>query len=397
MHPLLKGVQGFWVPLPHLVGGHSLYDIARGHHATLTNMDPATDWVSSAGAPFAGLHFDGTDDVVAGGDVAALDGLSALSVSATVRLGNTAADHCVISKGTFGNGPGDGGWMLYFDQSAQSGSQRWSFIVQPQEGSTTGLSRVESTTSFTDTSGVHRIGASYDGAAGELTMWIDGRVENTASIGVGSLPDVATPLERGRNSTSGRHYGGHIFDVYVAAHAHDVGRLHEQARRGFPDLLRPRRGVSLFTTSGSTAVTLTAEQGSYSLSGQTAGLLAGRLLTSAQGDYSLTGQDAALLAFRTLAAEKGTYTLTGKDAELLRGLLLAAERGDYAQTGQAAMLLANRLLSAEQGSYSASGQPAALVYSGAELLATLEVALSDTMTLSPALNDTITLEPTLKD
>ena len=35
-HPLLRGVQGFWLPLPHLSGGARLYDLSgRGRHGDI--------------------------------------------------------------------------------------------------------------------------------------------------------------------------------------------------------------------------------------------------------------------------------------------------------------------------------------------------------------------------
>ena len=108
---------------------------------------------------------------------------------------------------------------------------------------------------------------------------------------------------------------------------------------------------------------LTSAQGSYTLSGQAAGLEAARLLTSAQGSYALTGQDAGLNYGRFITADQGSYTLTGQDAGLLISRLLTAAQGSYALTGQAAGLLSDRLLAAGQGSYALTGQAAGL-YAG---------------------------------
>ena len=55
-HPLAKGLVGAWAFQDG--GGSVLRDVSgRGNTGTLTNMDPATDWVSS---PYGGaLYFDG--------------------------------------------------------------------------------------------------------------------------------------------------------------------------------------------------------------------------------------------------------------------------------------------------------------------------------------------------
>ncbi len=113
---------------------------------------------------------------------------------------------------------------------------------------------------------------------------------------------------------------------------------------------------------------LTAAAGSFSLAGQAAGLLANRLLTAGQGSYTLSGQDASLLVNRLLTAESGTFTLTGQDASLLASRLLAAESGSFTLTGIDATLTYNSggttyTLTADSGSYSLTGQAASLLVS----------------------------------
>ena len=131
---------------------------------------------------------------------------------------------------------------------------------------------------------------------------------------------------------------------------------------------------------------LTAEQGSFTLTGADADLLAGRSLTAEQGSFTLTGADASLLASRELTAEQGSFTLTGADADLTyvtsysitaeqgtftltgadaglsSGLSLTAEQGSFTLTGADASLLASRELTAEQGSFTLTGADADLSY-----------------------------------
>lgn len=58
---LRDGLVGAWCPSVSGWGGNLLRDLSGyGNHGTLTNMDPATDWVVSGGKQ--ALDFDGSDD-----------------------------------------------------------------------------------------------------------------------------------------------------------------------------------------------------------------------------------------------------------------------------------------------------------------------------------------------
>lgn len=112
--------------------------------------------------------------------------------------------------------------------------------------------------------------------------------------------------------------------------------------------------------AASGSYTLVAAQGSYSLTGQAAGLRASRSLTAAQGSYALTGIAANLVYGKTLAAEQGTYSLSGQAAGVRLARVMAASQGSYTLSGQPAGLRATRTLTAAQGAYTLSGQTANL-------------------------------------
>lgn len=118
--------------------------------------------------------------------------------------------------------------------------------------------------------------------------------------------------------------------------------------------------------SGST-YSLTCEQGSYSLSGQTAGLLFGHKLIAEQGTYTLLGSEAYVDI--SMAMAQGSYALSGQDAALVAdqdgSVSLTADSGTYALTGQAATLRRTALMAMAQGSYALSGQAIGLVWSNA--------------------------------
>lgn len=108
---------------------------------------------------------------------------------------------------------------------------------------------------------------------------------------------------------------------------------------------------------------LTAEQGSYALTGQSAALRFGRQVNADQGSFALTGQAAGLQFGRQLNCAQGAYAQTGQAATLSFGRQLNAAQGTYDLSGQAASLLAVRIISAAQGSYALTGQAAGLQHS----------------------------------
>jgi hypothetical protein len=56
------------------------------------------------------------------------------------------------------------------------------------------------------------------------------------------------------------------------------------------------------------------------------------------GTFTLTGNDAELLRIRTLPADFGSYTVTGEDAGLIYDRVIQAERGTYTYTGVPALI-----------------------------------------------------------
>jgi len=96
----------------------------------------------------------------------------------------------------------------------------------------------------------------------------------------------------------------------------------------------------------------------------------GYALSADVGDYLLTGVDAALTytpasSARSIVADAGVYSLSGGDALLPRGFSEAGEYGSYAGTGQDASLKVARLLAGDFGEYTLNGSDAALTATGA--------------------------------
>ena len=111
---------------------------------------------------------------------------------------------------------------------------------------------------------------------------------------------------------------------------------------------------------GGTAYTLTANAGSFTLTGQAATLRVGKVLTANAGSFTLTGQAATLRVGKTLTASAGSFTLTGQAATLSVGKALIASAGSFTLAGQAATLRAGRNLTSASGSFTLTGQAATL-------------------------------------
>lgn len=153
-----------------------------------------------------------------------------------------------------------------------------------------------------------------------------------------------------------------------------------------------------YTASGGT-YSLTADVGSFAVTGQAATLQASRKLSAEAGSFSVTGQPATFQITRKLTADAGSFTLTGNDATLVynsgtvcsllqeNGDALLQENGDaillescedgggggaytltagagsFVLTGNDVTLQVTRKLTADAGSYTITGQDTTLQYS----------------------------------
>jgi len=113
------------------------------------------------------------------------------------------------------------------------------------------------------------------------------------------------------------------------------------------------------------AYTLTAQGGSYTLTGSSAVLKRSKYLAASGGSYTLTGAQAVITYTPTAAnysfiLSGGSYTLTGASATLSRNRKLTASGGAYTISGANATLLRSKRITANGGSYTVSGASANL-------------------------------------
>lgn len=120
-------------------------------------------------------------------------------------------------------------------------------------------------------------------------------------------------------------------------------------------------GVGSYSVVGQTAdiirrLYLYPNAGSYTVSGQIASILKTRVLSGSNGYYSISGQSALLVFDRNITASAGSYTVNGQSSALAVGRSIRASSGHYAVAGQNVTLSFGRLLSTQNGVYSVAGQ-----------------------------------------
>lgn len=233
-NPLLRGVEGFWLPLPRLTGGTRLYDLlGHGRHGELTNMGPASDWVFDERAPFPALDFDGNNDRV---DVS----LSGLSYPITLIVFHRAPS----TKQT-------GMLVSVADNSSDSNQDRVEYGPGGLRASSFDGNSVVSTPYIGGFDGEWHVAAAVFADSG-LRAWINGQ-SATSSGGAATTPNNYNLLSFGvsADSTPINYYteqiaGGALINRSVSNA--ELSYWQSEVGRGLPSLLNRRR--SLIPLSG---------------------------------------------------------------------------------------------------------------------------------------------------
>lgn len=117
---------------------------------------------------------------------------------------------------------------------------------------------------------------------------------------------------------------------------------------------------------------VTADNGTYAVTGQAADLSKTKVIFADNGAYALAGQTASLLKTRILTADNGAYAVTGQPASLLRSKVVTANNGVYTTTGIGATIQKTRLVYADPGFYAVTGEQAVISWSGSPIVVSEE-------------------------
>jgi len=113
--------------------------------------------------------------------------------------------------------------------------------------------------------------------------------------------------------------------------------------------------AELEVADGFAGYTMTADGGSFTLTGGTVGLLAGRNLAADGGAFTLTGGDASFVKGKGLGAEGGGYAMTGGDVTFRITRVMQASGGAFTLTGGDADFRSDYYITAEGGTFTHSG------------------------------------------
>ncbi|MFQ5640830.1 MAG: LamG domain-containing protein, partial [bacterium] len=192
---LWSGLVGAWVPSLGFQGTQ-LFDVSGyGNHGTLTNMDPATDWV--VGEKGLALDFDGSNDYVNMGDL--FDGLTQVTISAWGKWGSgtpSSNDAFVGKHNSFMIRPGNA-------------DNRIIFYIRD---SVSWFNSGDSTSNINDGQWHHFVGK-YDG--NRVSIWMDGVEENASNVGAKTLNSNAENFQVGRLGSTNQYWNGSIDDVRI--------------------------------------------------------------------------------------------------------------------------------------------------------------------------------------
>ncbi|MEO1841599.1 MAG: LamG-like jellyroll fold domain-containing protein, partial [Pseudomonadota bacterium] len=170
---LWKGLVGAWVPALGNTG-EKLYDVSGNkNHGTLTDMDPATDWISDPMGPV--LDLDGSSDYI---DIPStvFDWSGTNNWSAFIWIKTTRASPYGYFMGTSIHH----GWYI-------------------RNSGTNALYKIDDGSNFEYTTGTatitdgewHLLGITLEGNGGPFLGWVDGQIDISLTSGsVGALADT---------------------------------------------------------------------------------------------------------------------------------------------------------------------------------------------------------------
>lgn len=215
------------------------------------------------------------------------------------------------------------------------------------------------TTSNSTTAGVFSYVVWTAAPSGTAALYLNGVLEDTDTV-VSTLNTQADTKHTiaNRSDAGSGEFPGIIDELRISS----VVRSADWIEYAYNNDLTPEDTTQLGdeeTDDGDT-ITLTADNGSYTVSGQTASLRRALRLDSANGSYVLNGQNANLLNHQLLNANNGSYVLSGQTANLSKTRAVIADNGTYSLNGQTASLLNHQRLTADAGSYNLNGQDATL-------------------------------------
>lgn len=189
-----------------------------------------------------------------------------------------------------------------------------------------------------------------------LAFYENGKLSGSAAHGGVAIPHYGFRIGADLNGTP-TSANVEVYLTILIPRALSAAQVKQLSDNPYQVFQSPQRLLVASTTPA--GATLTAAQGSYTITGNAATLRVARKLAAAAGAYTLTGNPIVMRVARRLIAAKGTYSITGNPANLVKSAAgmrtLSATGGSYTITGSAATLRVARRLVAEPGAYTITG------------------------------------------
>ena len=170
---LWDGLVGAWMPSLG-PSGSTLMDISgRGNHGTLTNMDPATDWVP--GPNGYALDFDGTNDFINIG-VSSWGASIARGVTVSGRVRMTGA---LAQRGWFGGFLAGANTSLFveFNANSANGTEEGGIRAYVGNGAGSTLAGGVNIDSGISDGGWHFLSVAFHSSSAIISVYLDGRLQ----------------------------------------------------------------------------------------------------------------------------------------------------------------------------------------------------------------------------
>ena len=184
---LWRGVVGAWCPSLGPTGNR-LHDFSRRNNwGTLTNMDPATDWVVDRGQ--YALDFDGSSDCVNLGSQHDFTG--AFSFSIWINLRSRTGYHIIFAKSDFGLQRRE--FLFYVSGGDLIPTDSLAFLIMNPNSFVNRIGRSLPNGNIPTNTLSHFCGT-YDGSGVNdgLAIYIDGLKADTTNQGAGGFTGVVT-------------------------------------------------------------------------------------------------------------------------------------------------------------------------------------------------------------
>jgi len=374
---LASRIVGRWCPSFSGSTGLQLPDTTGRNHGTLTNFSNNGNNAYVTSPDRLAMEFDGTNDAVIVPDRPSISITGTnLAFSAWVFQTGAAAYKQIFAKAS-GTGTVNRSYGFYITGGSGPGAAN-SLGFETRTSSTVdnGFGTI-ATNVWT-----HCVGT-YNGSV--MTWYLQGDQVGTAAQS-GTIATQASDFFIGQFATGGfSAFKGQIDDAIVfngSLTASEVRFIYEQGRGGGM-LYQPPRRRSYYAQLAA-AFLIACNTGEFTLTGQPANLLAGRVITAQQAAFILSGQATGIIAARTIAADTADYTAQSRDAALLAARLIAGDAGAYNLVGNAADTLASRSMTADRASFALTG------YNAATLLGRLLDAGAAAYSLNGSATDLLT-------